>query len=197
MVDEGGNGDDAVDIDALPAGDGGFPEVVEGDEDLGPPALDGGDGHAEDAADGPDIPGEGDLPDEGHVLGFGGDIAAGFINRREDGELHRGALFLFVGGGEVDHDIGGGDGEAALFGAGEDALFALADGGVRQSDDGEIGHPPFRGAFDGDLEAVRAVSSGSIGDGNQKIRLPFRVFSPLFYHKRFRRARGAGKSVLF
>ena len=68
-------------------------------------------------------------------------------------EVEGWSLLLDVGGGEVDGGASGGGGEAGVGDSGPDAVFALADGGVGESDDDLVDLAPAPGVhldFDGD-----------------------------------------------
>ena len=81
---------------------------------------------------------EAELADEDEVADVAdGEAAIGAEDADGDGKVEAGALFLEVGGREVDGDAGGRKVEAAVLDGGADAVAAFADGGVGQADDAE------------------------------------------------------------
>ena len=63
--------------------------------------------------------------------------AVGPENPDGNGEIEAGALFLEVGGSEIDGDAGGGKIEAGVLDGGTDAVARLSNGGVGEADGGK------------------------------------------------------------
>ncbi len=100
------------------------------------------------------------------------------LRRRQDadghGQVEAGALFLDVGGGEVDGDVRRRHVEPGVLDGGADAVAALAHGGVGQADGMEvilIGLDS--GEVDLDVNDVRvnAVDSSAEGFEEHKVRV--------------------------
>jgi len=154
-----------IDVDAFD--DGGFAGVGFGNDEVFDASLAGGDGDGEHAGDGAKGAVEAELTDEEEVVEvteLEGSIGAEDADGH--GKVEAGALFLDVGGGEVDGDVSGGEVEAGVADGGADAVAGFANGGVGEADGVEVVLLGFDGGeidFDVDDVGVDAVDGGADG----------------------------------
>ena len=118
--------------------------------------------HGEDAVGVADSAVEGKLAQEEGCALLGLDLTGGHQDAGGDGEVVGGALLLEVGGRQVDGDAAHGEDEAGVLDGGADPLAGLLDGGVREADDGEVGHAVGR---DVDLDLDRLTVQADHGAG--------------------------------
>src|SRR6185437_12735983 len=125
-------------IDAHAVDDGGLACVGRGDDEVADASVFGGDGDGQHALHGADAAVQAKLADQDEVAEVAdGERVVGAEDAGGDGEIEAGALFLEVGGCEVDGDARGRNVEAAVLDGGADAVAAFADGSVGQTDDTE------------------------------------------------------------
>jgi len=128
--------DDGIDVDT--GDDGGLASVAGWDDEVVDAGGASGDGDGQHALYGAQGAIEAEFADENEVRDvFDGKGAVGTEDADGDGEVEAGALFLEVGGREVDGDAGGREVEAGVLNGRTDAVARLADSRVRESDSGE------------------------------------------------------------
>ena len=145
---EAGDGEDVEPLD-----DGGLGGVGGGDEQAVAALGDGLERHGEDALEGPGLAGECELADDGEGAGpVEGDLPAAQEQPQGDGQVEAAGVLLEVGRGKVDDDPVDRAAISRVDDRALDPVRALADGGLRQSDQHGLG---LRGERDVDLDFHR------------------------------------------
>ena len=136
-------------IDGGPLRQGGFGGVLLRDIQGGDPLPLGGQGHGQHPGAGPQLSGEGQLPQKGTVPVWEHDLSAGGQDADQHGQVIEGPHLFQVGRGQIDGDPADREGEAAVLDGGAHPLPGLVDGGVWQTYHSESGQPAGQVAFGG------------------------------------------------
>ena len=124
-----------------PLDDGALPGVLRGDVQPLKALFPGLVRHGQQAADGPQLPREGKLPQEDGVLSVARKLPGGFEQRDQQGQVVDGALFLLVGRGQVHGDAADGKVKAAVLQGRAHPVPGFLHRRVRQAHQLEGGQP--------------------------------------------------------
>ena len=153
-----------VDLHFASAGLSGFGSVLGGDIERPHTAGGSFQRHGQDAGHRAETAVQRQLPQKGRVLRRRLQLPGSGQHRQQQGQVIHRAGLADVGGSEVDGDAAVRPLEAQIFQGCVDAVAALPDGGVRQADDGEGGHPARDVGLDFHGEAVEALEAEALED---------------------------------
>ena len=142
-------------------GKGGLRRVLRRDEEASDPLAPGGDGHRQRAGDGPQLPRQGKLAQEGAVRRRGLDLTACREDPDQHGQIIERADLFLVRGGEIHGHAADREAEAVVFHRRPHALTRFLDRRIRQTDDVKGG----QAVGDIDLHRHRVAADAADAEG--------------------------------